>query len=189
MTKLHTKIISILMALIIAFSFPFSSLAASASDPYAEHGLCIIEFALDEVGITETGDNITKYNDWIGIQGGWYAVFISWCANQAGISETIIPKTGDPYALRTHFTTNGRYYPSSYHGGTAEPQIGDICFYSDVDHYPALTHVAIVVDVDSTYIHTVDGNWGDKVSLRSPALPKKQSVHFRVWPPRLHHGS
>jgi len=59
----------------------------------------LIEFvsiASGEVGYTEGTGNITKYGEWYGLDGNpWCAMFVSWCANQAGILNSIVPK----YAL------------------------------------------------------------------------------------------
>lgn len=158
---------------------PFFALSTSASavDPYAEHGLCITEIALGEVGTTEQPINITKYGEWYETQASWCAIFVSWCAYKAQVSEEIIVKSSSPDAHQKHFIDNGQYYQAPYYGGDVEPQVGDIYFCSNEEKYPQLTHVGIIVEVDETYIHTVDGNWGDMVKVRNPPL-EKTSMYF-----------
>ena len=36
--------------------------------------------------------NYTEYGRWYGTQDMWCAMFVSWCANAAGISTSIVPK-------------------------------------------------------------------------------------------------
>ena len=66
-----------------------------------------VQTALDEEGYEEGSDGYTKYGSWYGLANAdWCVMFISWCANQAGIMTTsstgtvpnvpkmVIPKVG-----------------------------------------------------------------------------------------------
>lgn len=124
----------------------------------------IAQIALTQVGYSETGTNHTKYNEWYygyDQSAEWCAIFVSWCANQAGVS-TIKKST---YAYPGDFGITASPF------GSLIPQTGDIVFfenngklnYGDVYGYD---HVGIVYSVDNTYIYTVEGNKGDKVQTR-----------------------
>ena len=48
-----------------------------------------VQTALDEEGYEEGSDGYTKYGSWYGLANAdWCVMFISWCANQAGIMTT-----------------------------------------------------------------------------------------------------
>ena len=54
----------------------------------------IVDVAIGELGYRETGSNSTKYGKWYGMNGAaWCHMFVSWCADQAGISTSVVPKT------------------------------------------------------------------------------------------------
>ena len=56
--------------------------------------LCILNVAAGEVGVQEGSDGYTKYGAWYGFpRDPWCAMFVSWCANQAHIPTSVIPKT------------------------------------------------------------------------------------------------
>ena len=65
----------------------------------------IIDVALSQQDKKETELNKIEYNRWYynrDVSGGQYpycAVFVSWCANKAGIPEDIIPKTASVKSL------------------------------------------------------------------------------------------
>lgn len=105
------KIISLVLALSSLMSILFIG-SVSADAVNTQYGLCIIEIADNEVGYTETSGNITKYGEWYGWQTSWCAIFVSWCASQAGISESVIPKTAGPSVFTTFYSQLGSYYKS-----------------------------------------------------------------------------
>lgn len=128
--------------------------------------LCIVEVAKGEIGTTETGDNITKYGEWINENGlAWCASFVSWCANQANIDTTIIKMTPRPTDMMQQFNNTGRLYYSSTYGGSYTPKVGDIVFTGSSKSVAG--HVGIVESVGSSSFYVVDGNWSDKVSHHS----------------------
>lgn len=143
---------------------------------YEENGLCITEIAKGELGYEETGINVTKYGEWYGMQDAWCVMFISWCAEQAGISTAVIPKTASNDYLCAYYSNLGTYYRSPSQGGTVEPQVGDIYFVGT--SYTTTSHAGIIVDVDDAYIYTVDGNWSNKVSARTISKTSSDFVGF-----------
>lgn len=138
---------------------------------------CIVTIAKNEVGYHEKASNsslnsftdnagsanYTKYGKWYGTNGvAWCAIFVSWCANQAGVSTSIIPKTNDCDTSMSKFKTRSRFYSAS---GSYTPQVGDLFFVGTTSNgVTDATHTGIVVSVTSSNITVVDGNYGNKVS-------------------------
>ena len=85
-----------------------------------------MQIAQKEVGYKEQGNNITKYGEWYGMQDEWCNIFISWCANQAGISEDIIPKMAYVPSTANWFDAKGQYKNSKAFGGNYTPQAGQL---------------------------------------------------------------
>lgn len=135
---------------------PDSLIQTFSQNAITEPSFCITVIAEGEVGYKETGYNVTKYGEWFGLQDQWCVMFIAWCANQANISTSIIPKEKTTTAMRNFFSPLGRYYSTS--STTTTPQVGDIYFKGSSS--TSTTHVGIIVKVDSTYIYTVEGNAG-----------------------------
>lgn len=114
---------------------------------------CIIYVANQQVGYTPAIDNYTKYNEWYSTYTGinyngspWCAMFVSWCAEQANISKSIIPRT----PVVSGFYNNMTYYARS----STTPRVGDLAIFA------GKTHVGIVTAVNSssgTYT-VVEGN-------------------------------
>ena len=123
--------------------------------------------AENELGVTEKKYNNVKYNTWyyghevVGKTSNsyaWCVAFISWCANEAGISTKYIPKTASVSTLKNFFSTRGLYTAK-----TAGISVGDIVFFGTKQSSPS--HAGIVVDIeeDGTIV-TIEGNYSDKVS-------------------------
>lgn len=113
--------------------------------------------SLSDLGGGSGGNgNYTEYGYWFGTQFNWCAVFVSWCARMAGVSESVI---------KTNSMASGsvcRFGEQKYDFGTREPQVGDI-LYIDNDSDPDADHVALVYKVDDTYIYSIEGNTSQKV--------------------------
>ncbi len=129
----------------------------------------LIDIAATEVGYLEKASNSqlddktanagsanwTKYGAWYG--GGlngyaWCAMFVSWCANQAGVSTDIIPKFHSCTAAMNWFKTHAVWYPR----GNYTPAPGDIILFTN-DGITA-AHVGIVYKVDGSKVYTIEGN-------------------------------
>lgn len=107
------------------------------------------------------GDNINPYGEWYGLNGEpWCAMFVSWCANKAGILGDVVPR----YCLCSDgvswYRARGRYRKK----GTYEPVPGDVIFYATVSGF--YRHTGIVIDYDSTtkMVTTIEGNLSQKVA-------------------------
>lgn len=120
----------------------------------------IIGVAKTQVGYRES-NNRTKYGEWYGSPTiAWCAVFIAWCANQAGIPTSIIKKQG--WANASSF--GWKSYPAS----TRMPQPGDVFFRGSA-------HTGLVYYVEGNYFYTIEGNtWGDGDSTPRVMIRKRE---------------
>lgn len=86
----------------------------------------------------------TAYGDYFKYDYEWCAVFISWCARKANISDNIVP-----YAT----TASPKYFKGKYYSrGTIVPKTGDLIFYGNSQH------VGIVDKSENGYVYTIEGN-------------------------------
>lgn len=119
----------------------------------------IVDIALSQVGIAEQGVNEVKYNDWYygrHVSGGsypWCAAFVSWCANQAGVSESIIPKTASVSTLYSFFVSHNLFQRK---GNGYRPKAGDIL----IQKSGGASHTGIVYASDDSKFYTIEGNSG-----------------------------
>ena len=116
----------------------------------------LVKIAAGEIGKESTNNN--KYNDWYWGFGGypWCAAFVSWCADQAGISTNIIPKDAACTSMYSKITT--QLGGSAHDEKDAKP--GDIIFYSSSGSTSSLDHVGIVEERTNDGITTIEGNTG-----------------------------
>ena len=119
----------------------------------------------------QVGNGPHTYNSWYGVSDttDWCAIFVSWCAGQAGIltEESIadypsVPKTALVSTMYNWFRNNRRNLaPSGDPDSPNYPRPGDIAFINGTS-----THVGIIVEVNDNEIKVVEGNTGnDEVSL------------------------
>lgn len=122
----------------------------------------IVDVAIGELGYAEEGNNSTKYGKWYGANGAaWCHMFVSWCANQAGVSTSIVPKTASTSAGMNWFKNKGLFkYKGKY-----TPKRGDIVYFKT-----GRSHAGIVEKVSGSTLHTVEGNSSNKVRRRTYPL-------------------
>ena len=152
----------------------------------------IVNIALSQVGYREgsyNGDfsgaddgrysNYTEYNYWYhnyvssampvgGDSAPWCATFVSWCAEQANIPESILQRSTAAGAGAAFFnidfysgssTLASRWDNNSHFKGyNYRPQKGDLFFTR------TWAHVGLVVCVSGDYVVTVEGNTNDNGS-------------------------
>lgn len=115
-----------------------------------------IRIATKEIGYRETGNNLTKYNQWLGVIPGyphngygypWCNSFTSWVYHKAGL------KAGVDYPKTASCLTSVAWYKQHKRWGKA-PRIGAQVMYGP----GGKTHTEIVVAVSSTHITTIGGN-------------------------------
>lgn len=127
-----------------------------------------VEIAKSQVGVRETGVNNVKYNTWYygrevnGTPGtseyAWCVVFESWCANEVGILNTLVPKENNVGKLMDWYESRGLYHTSNYN-----PKKGDLVVFNNGKH------TGIVEYVDNQ-VHTIEGNSGDKVARHTYSI-------------------
>jgi len=119
----------------------------------------LVSKAKEYLGYTEGTNNDTKFGDWYGLpHQPWCAMFVSYCANEVGISQNIIKKFAS--------CTTGFNWFSSQGVATREhitPKIGDIIFFIWNKSNTTPDHVGIVEEVKDGKVHTIEGNRSDKV--------------------------
>lgn len=129
----------------------------------------IVNVALSQVGYHEgksanditgasTGkDNFTQYGEAYGISGdAWCATFIWWCAREAQIGASIIPKT--EWAKTLTFNC-----PCAAFADCGQITPGDLVFFDHNSSDGVEDHVGLVVDVTDSTIATVEGNSSNAV--------------------------
>jgi hypothetical protein len=133
-----------------------SSLSASADQ--------LVTYALSQVGVGDSkGNNNVVYNTWYygrSINGSgyaWCAAFVSYCANQAGLLNTYIPKHSSCNNGVTWFRNKSQFYKSQYYGGSYTPKKGDIVYYTS--NGSSSCHVGIITGSPvNGYLQVVEGN-------------------------------
>ena len=119
-----------------------------------------IKIAESQLGYKEGANNDTKYGDWYGLPNEpWCAMFVSWCAYQAGIGTDVILKYCGCTAGMEWFVKNGRFgYKEDY-----TPKAGDIIFFlSD-----GASHTGIVINCVGGRVYTIEGNTSNMCAKRS----------------------
>lgn len=122
----------------------------------------IVDVAIGEIGYKEQGSNKTKYGEYTGANGAaWCHSFVSWCAHEAGVSTSTVPKTASTtygmqwFQKKEQFKYKGKYTPKRC----------DIVYFKTNRN-----HVGIVESVSGGQLHTIEGNTSNKVARRSYSL-------------------
>ena len=121
----------------------------------------LIDAAIKELGYKEGAGNQTKYGEWYGMNGAaWCHMFVSWCADQAGIPLSTVPKTASCYAGEQGYKNHKRWAAR----GSYSPQRNDLIYFRNGNH------VGIVEYVSGGTVHTIEGNTSNAVKRRSYSL-------------------
>lgn len=150
--QIYKKIVCFLLAVILAggcmvqLSIP---VAAAHENTHVNTGNQIediIAVAMTQVGYKEYGPNYTKYGQWWGYNPmAWCAVFVSWCADQAGIPESVMKQSS--FANPGSFGLTDTFYASQ-----RTPKRGDLMFKTNGGH------VALIYQVSGSKFYTIEGN-------------------------------
>ncbi len=129
----------------------------------------ILAIAAKEVGYKQAANGSNKFGQWYGAdKQPWCAMFLSWCAAQAGIGTEIIPKFSYvPYGV-DFFKKQGRFKPWTY-----TPQPGDIVFY-DFNSNGTSDHVGIVTGYSGGVITAIEGNTSSVSQTNGGAVERKR---------------
>lgn len=111
----------------------------------------VLDIARSQLGYKEGRGNDTKYGQWYGMnRQPWCAMFVSWCASQAGVPTSIIPKHA--------YTPSGAAFFKKRKQWHKTPQVGDIVYYS-IAGLGRISHVGIVEEVHGPKSWTaIEGN-------------------------------
>lgn len=133
----------------------------------------IVDIAIGEIGYREQGNNKTKYGAWYGMNSAaWCHMFVSWCAAQAAVPVSVVPKTASCSSGMAWFQKKGQFkYKGKY-----KPKRGDIVYFKSA----GASHVGIVEYLSGNTVHTVEGNTSDKVARRSYALNNSRITGYGV---------
>lgn len=166
---------------------PATTKAPEVSTPTVESASLskFLSVVIGEIGVKEKAYNNVKYNTWYygrtvsassnsSTDYAWCGVFISWCANQAGIPTSVIPVTASSDYYYSWFKSRGQYF--KYSAGT--PQPGDLIFIDWDKRHGSVDHVGIVISVDDGIVTTVEGNYSNKVSCNTYALDSGYIVGY-----------
>lgn len=137
-----------------------------------DYASLLVSIALGEEGYVEGSNNYTKYGVWYGEKygkefenGAWCAMFVSWCANQANISTSIIPE----YALCSAGEQWFKRQDSFGLKGEYTPKTGDIVFFTSA----GAGHTGIVVKCENGKLYTIEGNTSNMCAQRTYDLNYK----------------
>lgn len=131
----------------------------------------IVNVALSQSGYQEGGSwailsgevyggvNYTEFGYWYGMQDMWCAMFVSWCAHVAGVSENVIPKHAyTPDGLRWFRDRNRSWSQEQLVAGEYTPQPGDLIYFRSSRNQKTTNHVGLVTGFYDGMIHTLEGN-------------------------------
>ncbi len=160
------RIIPILLVLTMLFSLAtvsaLSTQAASYRNTHKNTGdqrADIVSVAKTQIGYKEGSNNDTKYGDWYGMpHAPWCAMFVSWCARQAGVPTSVMGNSA--VASSRAYSFNLKYRD----GYNYTPKAGDIFFAKD------WSHVGIVASVKGKYFYSVEGNSNNNGSNEGVAV-------------------
>ncbi len=149
----------------------------------------IVAVALSQVGYHEGGSrsdtggsssgnkNYTEYGKNFGLEGdSWCAVFVWWCARQAGVQESVIHKT-------EWAKTRLQPFECLPFEQCTDIQPGDIVYVDTSGNDGREDHVGIVASVSENEIITVEGNSSNKVTKHtySRTSGKRLTGSDGVW--------
>ena len=110
-------------------------------------------------GTTYGGKNYTEYGRWYGLQDMWCAMFVSWCANVAGVSTSIVPKHSYTPTGLQWFKDRGRAYSrAAVARGEYTPKAGDIIYFKSSRNNNTTNHIGIVTGYSNGTVYTIEGN-------------------------------
>ena len=143
----------------------------------------IVNVAMSQIGYTEGSSkdqlsgfahgsgNYTEYGLWYNnlqsAPGGyekamWCAMFVSWCASQAGIpSNTVYYHAYTVYGVNWFIERNLAYTRQQVEDGTYMPQPGDLVYFKSNRNGDKVNHVGIVVKYEKGILYAVEGNTND----------------------------
>lgn len=144
------KTLALLLTIMMLFSTLSTVSNAAHENTYTNTGNQrndIIGVAKTQLSYREGNNNDTKYGTWYGLPNQpWCAMFISWCARQAGIPTSVLKNSAVA-------APDAQYFNIPYYNGASyTPQPGDLFFTK------SFSHVGLVYYIDGSYFYTIEGN-------------------------------
>lgn len=136
-------------------------------DIKVEQFISVAEKELQKGFKEKNGNNITPYGKWYGLDGQpWCAMFVSWCADRAGIIDTKVPRFASVQSGKKWYIENKSY--QSRESGYV-PKAGDVIFFKNKK---GQNHVGIVVayDKEKNMVYTIEGNSSNAIAARNYKL-------------------
>ena len=124
-----------------------------------------------------------KYNVWFEEAGAacdyaWCQTFLTWCADQAGISTDVIPRESTVSAAISFYETEKRFQKSLSQGGSYTPRRGDIVYYSANGKRSEPTHVGLITAVEDGTLYTIEGNVSNQVLEQQHDLDAAEIIGY-----------
>ncbi len=119
----------------------------------------------------------TKYGASFGDPTGeWCAYFVSWCASQAGIPTSIVPRLGNCAATVKWYKKHSVFYEGS---SGYRPKAGDIVFFNWAGGSTA-KHIGIVTGASGDNVYTIEGNTGSDRGYMCCSRTRSRSAGYIV---------
>lgn len=198
MSTLAVKIrraVSFLLVAVMLCSFSFSASAYYDSRPNThrnsgKHIADLIAVASGQIGYVELDPSsgqplhpesnvagYTKYGQSFGApRGEWCAYFVSWCATNAGIPTSIVPRLGNCANTVEWYKKHSVYYPAS---SGYVPKPGDIIFFNWSGGSTA-KHIGIVTGTSGNNVYTIEGNTGPGRGNQCMSKTRSRSAGYIV---------
>ena len=138
----------------------------------------VVAIAATQVGYAEADDGSTKYGAWwqehVGktsydfVTADWCAIFINWCAAQAGASNVYSSNSAQCSYILSKYQSGQSGNAAYTFGSGYTPRPGDIIFVGGSDG--TVNHNGLIVEVTDTTIYTIEGNSSNKVSRVSYSM-------------------
>lgn len=127
-------------------------------------------------GTVKGKNNYTEYGRWYGMQDMWCAMFVSWCANVAGVKTSVIPKHSYTVSgLKTFINWGRAYSRASVAAGSYTPKAGDIIYFKSSRNSAITNHVGIVTKYSGKTIYTIEGNTSSKTISTNGGMVAEKS--------------
>ena len=122
------------------------------------------------------GVNYTEYGAWYGVQDMWCAMFVSWCADQAGISTDTVPShCATPEGLNWFAGRGLAYTREDVQARKYTPKPGDIVYFKSSRNARPTNHVGIVTAYSDGRIYTIEGNIGTVGKMTNGGMVAEKS--------------
>lgn len=151
-----------ILANVLVWALMLTPLCQRAQAAAETSSASIISTALSQLDCEEGARGYSTYGDWYGLPyGHWCDMFVSWCAERAGIPKSIFPRSAGCTTHVRLFSKVAEYQLSAARGGGYVPQPGDVIFFYDYVKYPkanVVGHTGIVLCVENGHVFTIEGN-------------------------------